>query len=252
MFRLVADVHGATAALRRVAAEPGPLLVLGDLINFIDYRTLDGIVTDLAGRGLVAEIVRLRSAGDFEKAGAAWARMSAGREDELRAMYRDRLVDAYEDVCAALEGADAFVTYGNVDDPALLRKYLPAGVRYVDAEVIELDGLRIGFAGGGTASPLGVAGEVSDEEMEAKLSELGRVDVLCTHVPPALDPLRNDTIGGRAKGSTPVLDYLTRHQPGFHYFGDIHQPQAVQWRVGATRCHNVGYFRATGRAVVHD
>ena len=38
MIRLVSDIHGAAAALRRVAPGETPLLVLGDLINFIDYR----------------------------------------------------------------------------------------------------------------------------------------------------------------------------------------------------------------------
>jgi ubiquinone/menaquinone biosynthesis C-methylase UbiE/Icc-related predicted phosphoesterase len=201
MFRLIADVHGAVDALRRVASEPGPLLVLGDLINFIDYRTLDGIVTQLAGRELVAEIVRLRSEGSYEKAGVTWARMSKGREEELRMQYRDLIGAAYEEICAALDGADAYVTYGNVDDPGLLQRHLPAGTRYVDGDVVELDGLRIGIAGGGTKSPLGVAGEVSDEEMAAKLAGLGPVDVLCTHVPPAIDALSRDVIGGREKGS---------------------------------------------------
>ena len=49
-----------------------------------------------------------------------------------------------------------------------------------------------------------------------------------------------------------VRDYLIEHQPRYHYFGDIHQPQAVSWRVGRTLCRNVGYFRATGRVFVHN
>ena len=87
--------------------------------------------------------------------------------------------------------------------------------------------------------------------MAAKLEQLGRVDVLCTHVPPAVPPLASDVIGGRYKGSGPVLAYIERHRPGFHYFGDVHQPQASSWRIGTTLCRNVGYFRATGRPMVH-
>jgi Icc-related predicted phosphoesterase len=78
------------------------------------------------------------------------------------------------------------------------------------------------------------------------------VDVLCTHVPPAVTPLAKDVVGGREKSFGAILDYLERHQPAYHYFGDIHQPQAVRWRIGVTECRNVGYFRATGRAVRHD
>ncbi len=35
---LVSDVHGAADALRSVAASGELVCVLGDLINFIDYR----------------------------------------------------------------------------------------------------------------------------------------------------------------------------------------------------------------------
>ena len=98
------------------------------------------------------------------------------------------------------------------------------------------------------STPIQAAGEVPDDEMRSMLSSLDDVDVLCTHVPPALPSLRKDVITGREeRGSQPVLDYLIASQPSFHLFGDVHQPQAVTWRVGRTRCHNAGYFRATGR-----
>ncbi len=87
--------------------------------------------------------------------------------------------------------------------------------------------------------------------MAAKLDDLGPVDVLCTHVAPAVRPLSKDVIGRRIKESQPVLDYIREHRPRWHYFGDIHQPQATTWRVGSTTCINVGYFRATGRPVRH-
>lgn len=248
---LVADVHGAAEALRRVAATGEPLLVLGDLINFIDYRSNDGILADVAGRELVGELVRLRTAGDFAGASAVWHRFAAGRETELQRTFEVHVGDAYVEVCAALEGAEAYVTYGNVDRPDLLVEMLPAGCRFVDAEVVEIAGIRVGFAGGGAPS-LGTPGEVTEAAMADKLDALGPVDVLCTHVPPAVTPLAKDVIGGREKSFAAILDYLERHQPRYHYFGDIHQPQAVSWQVGSTRCRNVGYFRATGRALRHD
>ena len=110
--------------------------------------------------------------------------------------------------------------------------------------------MRVGFAGGGIVS-INTPGEVSESEMVDKLDQLGPVDMLCTHVPPNIPAMQKDVIAGRAKGSQAVLDYLRRHQPPFHYYGDIHQPQAFTWRVGATVCRNVGYFRATGRATEH-
>jgi Icc-related predicted phosphoesterase len=249
-MRLVSDVHGASAALRRVAAEPGPLLVLGDLINFIDYRTLDGIVADVSGRPFVAEMVRLRAAANHDGAARLWNRHQQGREDEVRARYRDAVEAAYVDVCAALAGAEAYVTYGNVDRPDLLERHLPDGVTFVDSGVVEIEGWRVGIVGGGMVS-IGTPGEISEEQMAERLAALGPVDVLCTHVPPAIGPLARDVIGGREKGSAAIVAYLERTSPRFHYFGDIHQPQATSWRFGATRCRNLGYFRATGRALHH-
>jgi Icc-related predicted phosphoesterase len=251
---IVADVHGATESLRRVATEAAsaaePLLVLGDLINFIDYRTNVGIVTDIAGQEFVDQMVRLRTAERFDDSRALWRRFVSGREQEVTEAFDSAVAVAYADVCAGLDGATAYVTYGNVDRPDLLAASLPAGSRFVDGEVLDIGDIRFGVAGGGQMS-LGTPGEVSEDEMAAKLELMGPVDVLGTHLPPAVPALSTDVIGGRAKGSEAVLDYLVRHRPRWHYFGDVHQPQACSWRVGPTRCVNVGYFRATGRAVRH-
>ena len=84
-------------------------------------------MTDLAGREVVSEIVRLRLLGRYQQAGAAWARLNRGREDELQVRYRELLTAAYQEICASLEGAEAYVTYGNVDDPDELAHHLPAG-----------------------------------------------------------------------------------------------------------------------------
>ncbi|MCP3976783.1 MAG: metallophosphoesterase [bacterium] len=249
-MRLIADVHGAAAKLRAMAAEPGPLLILGDLINFIDYRTNQGIVTDVSGKTFTDQMVALRTAGEAVAAGALWHEFRKGREVELRQAYDQAITAGYDEIMDALAGAESYVTYGNVDRPDLIKKTLPAGSRFVDAEVLEIEGIRVGFAGGGITS-IGTAGEISEETMVAKLEEIGPVDMLCTHVPPALRPLARDVIAGRDKGSSAVLGYIHRHQPKWHYFGDVHQPQAATWRIGETLSRNVGYFRATGRAWTH-
>jgi Icc-related predicted phosphoesterase len=247
---ILADVHGATEALRRVVRAGETLVVLGDLINFIDYRTNEGIVTDITGRAFVDEIVRMRTAGRFDDSRALWRRFVSGREQEVTDAFDRAVTAAYVEVCAGLEGATAYVTYGNVDRPDLLASMLPPGSRFVDGEVVDVDGFRIGIAGGGQMS-LGTPGEVTEDAMAAKLDRMGPVDVLGTHLPPAIPALSTDVIGGRAKGSEAILEYLVRWRPRWHYFGDVHQPQASSWRVGPTRCVNVGYFRATGRAVRH-
>lgn len=251
MIRLVADVHGAVAALAREAPGDSPLLVLGDLINFVDYRNNEGIVAEVAGQAFVDEVVSLRAIGDFTSAGELWRAHSKGKEDEFSARYRTAIAAAYEEICAPLDGVEAYVTFGNVDNPVVLQAYLPESARYIEAGVVVIDGLTIGIVGGGVPV-LNSPGEISNDEMANRLGTIGPVDILCTHVAPAVRPLSNDVIAGRAKGSPAVLEYILEHQPAYHYFGDIHQPQAVRWEIGATLSRNVGYFRATGRVVVHD
>ncbi|MDH3539700.1 MAG: metallophosphoesterase [Acidimicrobiia bacterium] len=249
---LVADVHGASDKLRRLVARlDQPLLVLGDLINFTDYRTYEGILADLAGRDFVRHLVELRMERRFDEARALWDSASKGHEAELRERLAALIDAAYADIGAALTGAGAYVTYGNVDRVDLLTRYLPAGNEFVDYGLFEIEGWKVGIMGGGVASGLNVPGELADGDMAGRLDALGPVDILCTHVAPGIPALQKDVVGGMSKGSPAVLDYIERHQPRFHYFGDIHQPQATQWWVGATLCRNVGYFRATGRGLHH-
>lgn len=247
---LVADVHGAFADLARVAATGETLLVLGDLLNFIDYRTLDGMITEVAGREVVADLVALRARNDGAGARRLMRDFAAGREDEIKARYGALIEESYREMSAALTGADAYVTYGNVDRPDRLSAWLPDGVRFVAAGAFEVEGIRIGMVGGGVPS-LGVPGEVEDDAMRERLFALGPVEMLCTHAAPAVPELSRDVIGSR-KESPAILEYLVAFQPRWHYFGDIHQPRATEWRVGRTRCRNVGYFRATRRPVRHD
>ena len=166
----------------------------------------------------------------------------------LRSQIDTALDVQYQEVSAALSGGSGLVIHGNVDRPEKVKMSLPEGFRYVHGEVADLEGLRLGLVGGGISTPMAVPGEVPDNEMTAMLDALGQVDVLCTHVPPAIDVLRRDVITGREeRGSEPIRAYLDKHQPRFHFFGDVHQAQATTWRVGSTRCFNAGYFRATGR-----
>ncbi|MFH1103930.1 MAG: metallophosphoesterase family protein [Actinomycetota bacterium] len=247
---LVSDVHGAFDALARVAARRETLLVLGDLLNFVDYRTMEGMLAEVAGKEFVARLAGVRTRGDHEGARELWAGFSAGREAEIRDRYDALTREAYAQAARALAGSGAYVTYGNVDRPEVLREMLPAGVTFVDAGSFEIEGIVVGIVGGGVPS-LGVPGEIDHDAMAVRLATLGPVEMLCTHVAPAVRPLATDVIGGRPKQSRPVLDYLREHRPRWHYFGDIHQPQATTWRVGETVCRNVGYFRATERPVRH-
>ncbi|MDH4306206.1 MAG: metallophosphoesterase [Acidimicrobiia bacterium] len=250
---LISDVHGAFEAMRRVAASGETLLVLGDFVNLMDYRTGEGITADLLGIDFARKAARARAAGDYRGMRSMWAERVGDRWEDFRQDFDAALLAQYAATREALAGSTAYVTYGNVDRPRMLRDHLPDGVVFVDGDVVEIEGLRVGFVGGGISTPLGAEGEVSDEEMAAKLEGLGAVDVLCSHLPPAVEPLHRDVITGRLeRASVPILEFLLRTRPRYHFFGDVHQPQATTWMVGTTMCRNVGYFRATERAVRFD
>lgn len=247
---IVSDVHGAFDSLAAVARRGENLLVLGDLLNLVDYRTGEGMTADVLGLDFARETARARAAGDYTRMRELWRSRVGDRTEETRRAFEHAARRQYERAAAALNGCPAYVTYGNVDRPGLLREMLPPTAVFVDGVAVDIEGYRVGFVGGGIATPLGAAGEVTDDEMWAKLEAIGSVDVLCSHLPPAVPPLHRDVVTGRAeRASQPILEYLLQYRPRFHFFGDVHQPQAVRWRVGSTLCRNVGYFRATRRPV---
>lgn len=250
---ILSDVHGEFEALARLAASGETLLVLGDLINLLDYRTGEGIIADVMGGDFGRRVSERRGNSDYGGMRELWNQQTAGRIDEIRSAMADGVAEQYAALRLALDGARGYVTYGNVDRPEMLRQALPDDMTFVDGDVIEMEGLAFGFVGGGIATPAAAAGEVTDQEMIDKLERIGPVDVLCSHLSPAVGPLHRDVITGRLeRSSRPILDYIVRHQPRFHFFGDVHQPQATMWRIGATLSRNVGYFRATRRAVAFD
>ena len=244
----ISDIHDSPGALARLIAMGEEVVILGDLVNLTDYRTGHGAVADVLGIDFAARTSAARAKGNYTEMRAMWTERAATSEDDLRTRIGERLADQYRSAGAALATGRGLVIHGNVDRPERLREALPATFDYVHGEVVERDGLSFGFVGGGVTTPLQADGEISDDEMTRILESIGAVDVLCSHVPPAVTPLRRDVVTGREeRGSEPIRRYLIETQPMYHFFGDVHQPQATTWRVGRTRCYNAGYFRATGR-----
>ena len=81
-IKVVSDIHGAADALRREAAGADALLVCGDLVNLIDYRTMQGIATDVFGTEVMRDFVALRTAGRFDEAGGVLRGATSGGEEE--------------------------------------------------------------------------------------------------------------------------------------------------------------------------
>lgn len=250
---VVSDLHGAADALQKAVPEGSRLFLLGDLINFIDYTTMTGILTEVFAVEDVARVLRLRAAGDLEGARDVMRRRAEGREDEIRAKIGERVKEQYESVFAALPDP-TYMILGNVDQPLVANAYAAAtpSVRSPDGEVVVLEGERFGFVGGALPTPLHVAGEITEEELRRKVDGLGECDVLCTHIPAAVPELCYDTLARHhEQGSEDLLRYIQEVQPRRHYFGHVHQPLVSSLHIGRTLCINVGYFRATSRAFPH-
>jgi Icc-related predicted phosphoesterase len=242
-------VHGAASALRKEVDPSDTLLLLGDLINVIDYTTRDGILVDVFGLDAVNEVIGLRAQRRFEDARSVMALRRKGREAELAERFDVLFRTAYREVYDALP-CKTYLILGNVDNPEVARSELPENVEMVDGEVVELAGLRIGFVGGGLPTPLHIRGEIPEEEFNAKLAKLGPVDVICSHVPPDLPELTYDVLARRhERGSSGLLDYIRDVQPLRALFGHIHQPLCSSTHVGRTHLLNVGYFRRSRRAI---
>jgi len=250
---VVSDLHGAADDLKKAVPEGSTLLLLGDLLNLLDYTTMTGILTEVFSVEAVREVSDLRAQGRVHEARDVMRRRSEGREDEIRHEIGRRIVEQYTEVFAALPDP-TYLILGNVDNPAIARSFIDQTDAVIDAEssVITLEGERFGFVGGALPSPLNVPGEISEEEMERRLNSLGEVDVLCTHIPPAVDDLCFDTLASHhERGSDDILRYIHDVQPSRAYFGHVHQPLVSVMHIGRTMCVNVGYFRATRRPFPH-
>ena len=68
-IKLVSDIHGAAGGLREAAAGADALLVCGDLVNLIDYRTMEGIAVDVFEQSdAVRELVAADTLGGLHAA----------------------------------------------------------------------------------------------------------------------------------------------------------------------------------------
>lgn len=250
---VVSDVHGNHEALARAGEGADALIVLGDLLDFIDYHDHGGgIFGRLFGAENVGVFARLRREGTRSEIGAFVRSLWDSLHDPAAAVD-----EAIREQYARLFPAMTTPTYaipGNVDAPALWSEYAPDGVHLVDGEVVEIAGLRFGFVGGALL-PDGVAPRRNSvwrahllprEDFDGRVAALRGVDVVCSHIPPALPELTYDVVSRRLEvGSRALLDLVRSQQPRWSLFGHVHQPLSRRLRVGLTECRNVGHFQRT-------
>lgn len=255
---VVSDVHGAAEPLARAAEGADALLVLGDLIDFIDYADpTGGIVGRVLGAETSARFGQLRRTGAPGEL-TAYARACWAALPDAPAVVEQAVREQYERLFAAMT-TPTWVIPGNVDMVHLWPDYRRPGVGQPDGTVVPIGGLRFGFVGGAVLPPgrgldphqPWVPNLVPEEEFAAAVAALPPVDVLCSHIPPAVPELAYDVVTRRAETSSrPLLDRIARDRPRAALFGHVHQPLARRVRLARTECVNVGHFRRTGRPYV--
>ncbi len=256
---VVSDVHGSVQALAAAGTGADVLICLGDLVLFVDYdEPGGGIFGEIFGLERAQEWINLRTARQWDEA-----------RSFLRSLWAASPVDPWETITARVRGQYAelfaampdptYLTYGNVDLPALWPEFTQARHTVLDGQIATIGGRVFGFVGGGLPTPYRTPFEVPEDEYAAKVASVfdaaaaagTPVDVLCTHIPPAVADLTYDVVARRfERGSEVVLDAIRTHQPALALFGHVHQPLAGRVRIGRTECVNVGHFRGVGRPYV--
>jgi Icc-related predicted phosphoesterase len=248
---VVSDVHGRADALRSAGLGADALICLGDLLLFIDYADhSQGIFPDLFGADQARRLVELRGAGLFDEAremsSALWAQLGGDPREHIEAAVSRQ----YAELFSAMP-VPSYLTYGNVDLPKFWPEHVRPGQHVLDGERVELDGWRFGFVGGGLKTTYRTPNELDDEVFAAKVQAVGEVDVLCSHIPPAVPELLYDTVARRMeRGSEALLTAIEQTNPRYLLFGHVHQPLQSRVRIGDTECINVGHFRASGMPYV--
>jgi Icc-related predicted phosphoesterase len=254
---VVSDVHGNVEALARAGDGADALVVLGDLIDFVDYHDHGGgILGAVFGADKVAEFARLRRERPAEL--PAFSRALWGSLGDPQAIVAEAVREQYARLFGAMT-APTYATPGNVDTPDLWPEFAGEHVHVLDGEVAEIGGLRFGFVGGALLPP-GITARKpgvfrpylrTEEDFSAGVAALTDVDVMCTHIPPDVPELTYDVIARRSEfGSPSLLDLIMKQQPRWAVFGHVHQPLTPRMRIGFTECANVGHFQRTARPYV--
>ena len=248
----VSDIHGNIAALREVARRAEQLVVLGDLIDYVDYyQPSAGIMGRVFGERKVRQFIALRSVGDFPRLRDLNRELWASTDDPV-GILTDVVAALYRDVLTAV-GPSTLLTLGNVDVAAVWNQVAGSELPYLDAQVVHVAGRRLGFVAGGSGRPGSVVHPPdhawqplvrSAQDYQAAVAAIGPVDILCSHVPPGIAELRYDVVPGRLEMYGPGLaEAIDTHAPALAVFGHVHQPLSRRTRRGRTECVNVGHFQ---------
>jgi Icc-related predicted phosphoesterase len=255
---VVSDVHGNADALARAGEGADALVVLGDLLDFVDYYDhSQGILGAVFGPEKVAVFAELRRGKQMANL-AEYARSLWSGLENAADVVEEAIRDQYTKLFAAMT-APTYAIPGNVDVPALWPEFVGNGIQMLDGTTADVGGLRFGFVGGALLAPGAKVRRTgvwmpylrTREDFDGAVAALGPMDVLCSHIPPAVPELYYDVVARRPENaSTALLAAIHRYRPRWSLFGHVHQPLAPRMRIGTTECVNVGHFKRTGQPYV--
>ncbi len=255
---VVSDVHGNVDALARAGEGADALVVLGDLLDFVDYHDHSkGILGQVFGAEKVAVFAELRR-GQRSAPLAAYARSLWTDLDNAADVVEEAIRDQYAKLFGAMT-APTYATPGNVDVPALWPEFAGNGIHVLDGQTAQVGDLVFGFVGGALLAPGATLRRTgvwvpylrTRADFDGSVAALGPVDVLCSHIPPSVPELSYDVVARRAEqSSTALLAAIHRDRPRWSLFGHVHQPLVTRMRIGRTECVNVGHFKRTGAPYV--
>jgi len=254
-IKLIADTHGRFEDLSEAIAPDDILLILGDILDLIDWADISGILPDVVGKkNLVDKLMAAVIAGP--QAGVELRDELLAPEGGFYPELERRIVESYAVFSRIIKeiGCRTYIIYGNGDIPEALEASLDGTVNAAMASgKVEIEGSTFGFVSGALYSPFMMPAEMDDEAFGTRLRELGPVDVLCTHIPPRLEAATMDVVAGRpVEGSARLLEYIEENSPRILYHGHVHQPAQRELLIGETRVINVAYYKRTGYIHTHE
>ena len=143
----ISDVHYQLDHLNSLPKNKGPIVILGDLINWIDYRDGQGIAMDVFGKDNVKKLVNLRKEHRFDERKSLWKELYQSDPDKISKKMQDAILKQYEDVFGVLKNYEVWFIPGNVDDVNIMNSYTNNSIKNVDGLIVEYNNKKIGFAG---------------------------------------------------------------------------------------------------------
>jgi len=111
----ISDVHHGLASINNLPKVNEPVVILGDLINWIDYRTGEGIAQDVFGKEIVTKLVQLRKDHNFKDRKKLWSSMFEKDSEIVQQKLELAIFKQYKEVFEALKNYEVWIIPGNVD-----------------------------------------------------------------------------------------------------------------------------------------